>query len=142
LILFLNHLVSEDGGIVTYTAGNDTASGGGAGMAGAPGVPGRVVAAHVIQDITGILHVNLSGQNGGVGGSGTQGGPGQNGVKGDQSASGILDCSKGGGNGRPGGNGGIGGAGGDGGAGGAGGLFELYNVGSAPIPAASYSFVA
>jgi hypothetical protein len=142
LILFLNHLVSEDGAIVTFNAGNGTASGGGAGTAGAPGVPGRVAAVHVIQDVKGILHVDLSGQNGGVGGNGTQGSPGQPGVKGDQSVSGMFDCSKGGGNGSPGATGGIGGTGGDGGAGGAGGLFELYNVGPAPIPTVSYSFVA
>ena len=142
LVLFLNHLVSEDGSIVTFTTGNGTASGGGPGTAGEPGVPGRVAAVHVIQSVAGILHVDLSGQNGGPGGNGISGLTGQSGVKGDQSVSGMVDCSKGGGNGSPGAGGGVGGTGGDGGAGGAGGLLELYNVGATPIPAVSYTFIA
>jgi hypothetical protein len=141
LILFLNHLITEDGGIITFAAGNDTASSGGPSSPGSPGVPGRAVAVHVIQDFTGILRVNLSGQNGGGGGNGSPGLPGQPGVKGDQAVSGV-GCSKAGGNGSPGSPGGVGGAGGDGGAGGSGGLFELYNVGPEPIPAANYTFVA
>jgi hypothetical protein len=142
LILFVNHLISEDGGIVTFTQDNSNAAAGGLGSAGKPGVPGRLTSVHVIKDLTGILHTDLTGQNGGRGGNGNSGLAGQPGTKGDQSVSGVFDCAKGGGNGTAGAPGGVGGQGGDGGAGGAGGILELYNVGTAPIPVASYTFVS
>lgn len=146
LVVFANKVVSEDGAIVAFRQEDVKAADGAAGQPGKPGVPGRVVSFHVIQTITGILHVDLTGQDGGAGGPGQPGSPGAPGVKGDQAVWTVLpvppfcNCNKAGGNGSPGSPGDRGARGGDGGNGGAGGIFELYNVGDAPIPAASYTF--
>lgn len=142
LVVFVNHLISEDGSVLTFTPDNVKAAAGGAGAPGSPGVPGRLVSIHVINDLTGIVHFDLSGQSGGDGGNGAGGAAGQPGVKGNAASSGPFGCNMGGGNGSPGAQGGIGGRGGDGGAGGAGAELELFNVSTSPIPVASYTFVA
>ena len=140
LVIFVNHLVSEDGRISAFKDDTKKAAPGAPGTAG---LPGGLVSIHVIQNLTGILHVDLTGQDGG---DGTQGGPGtkgQDGVKGNSGVDdGVLGCKSGGGNGTNGAQGGRGQRGYDGGVGGHGGTFELYNVGAAPIPSASYTFVA
>lgn len=70
------------------------------------------------------------------------------GVKGESCVYDILplppfcNCTRGGGGGGPGTPGGIGEHGGDGGNGGSGGILELINVGTAPLPLASYTFKA
>ena len=148
LIVFANTVVSEDGGIVAFREDERNAANGGMAQPGKPGVPGRLVSFHVIQKINGILHVDVTGQNGGVGGAGESGKPGVMGTKGDAPAwiplpfPPYCECKKGGGGGSPGSDGGTGSRGGDGGNGGSGGILELYNVGSVPIPAASYTFKA
>jgi len=146
LVVFANNVVSENGGIISFREDERKAADGGQGHAGKPGVPGRLVSFHVIQKLTGILNANLSGQDGGIGGPGSLGKPGSMGVKGDAPVWIALplppfcECKKGGGGGGPGSSGEPGGRGGDGGNGGSGGILEFYNVGAAPIPAASYTF--
>jgi len=143
LVIFVNKLISEDGSIVSFKDDTRGAASGGPGGPGDSGVAGGLVSIHIVEKLTGILHVDLSGQDGGKGGDSTVlGAAGPNGSKGDQAISGTFGCSKGGGNGTPGAPGGIGGTGGDGGAAGAGGTLELFNVGGEPIPAASYTFSA
>jgi hypothetical protein len=148
LVVFANKVVSEDGGIAAFRDDEHTAANGGLGEPGSPGVPGRLVSFHVIQQITGILHVDLTDQTGGKGGDGRQGIPGVMGVKGDPAIWDPLplppfcNCRRGGGGGSPGSAGGTGERGRDGGNGGSGGILELINVGATPIPAASYTFKA
>lgn len=148
VVIFANHVLSEDGGIVAFRDDERRAANGGQAEAGRPGVPGRLTSVHVIRDLTGILHVDLSGQNGGNGGPGTPGKNGSPGTKGDGAVSAALpvppfcECKKGGGNGSPGGAGDTGSRGGDGGNGGSGGILELINIGTKPIPSTSLTFKA
>jgi hypothetical protein len=140
LVIFVNKLISEDGRISAFKDDTKKAANGSPGVAG---LPGGLVSIHVIEHLTGILHVDLTGQDGGDGGQGGGGLAGQAGVKGNSAVDdGILGCKSGGGNGSPGSRGGNGQRGFDGGIGGHGGTFELYNVGAAPIPSASYTFIA
>ena len=146
LVVFANTVLSEDGGVVAFRDDERKAASGGSAEHGSPGVPGRLVSFHVIQKITGILHVDLGGQDGGDGGPGRQGTPGVMGVKGDPAVWDVLplppfcNCRRGGGGGSPGSAGGTGERGQDGGNGGSGGIIELINVGPTPIPTASYTF--
>lgn len=148
LVVFANKVVSEDGAIVTFRASDRKAAGGAPPAPVSPGVPGRLVSFHVIQQIQGILHVDLTGQDGGDGGAGRPGAAGTMGVKGESCVYDIrpppffCNCRRGGGGGGPGTPGGMGERGGDGGNGGSGGILELINVGTAPLPIASYTFKA
>jgi hypothetical protein len=140
LVIFVNRLISEDGRITAFKEDTKKAA---AGAPGVAGLPGGLVSIHVIDQLTGIVHVDLTGQDGGDGLPGAPGSKGQSGVKGNKAVDdGILGCKSGGGNGTDGGKGGPGQRGFDGGTAGRGGTFELYNVGRAPIPSASYTFIA
>jgi hypothetical protein len=145
LILFVNKLISEDGKVIAFKENERRAANGQSpGDFGQPGVPGRLVSIHVIHDLSGILHVDLSGQGGGNGAKGATGPTGARGQKGSKAVKSDIppECKSGGGNGLPGYPGGKGGKGGAAGNGGAGGILELYNIGTKPIPAERYTFVA
>ena len=157
LVIICNRFTSEDGcSVVAFEpsarkAANGT-SGVGLGRPGDPGAPGDfggLVSIHVIQDFVGILNVDLSGQDGGDGGAGAQGAQGTAGAGGRDSETRITiefpgipfpRCVVEAQSGHNGGIGLPGGTGGNGGSGGSGGIFELFNVGSAPVPDASFVF--
>ncbi len=146
LIIFVNKLISEDGKVISFLEPNrEAADGDSAGEPGDPGVPGRLVSIHVVQELSGILHVDLSGQNGGNGATGAVGPQGSAGQKGEKGVNQVCcppECKRGGQDGTPGHRGGKGSAGGAAGNGGAGGILELFNVGATPIPSERFTFVA
>src|ERR1035438_8580297 len=88
LVIFVNKLVSEDGRISAFKDDTKKAGGGSPGVAG---LPGGLVSIHVIQNLTGILHVDLTGQDGGDGGQGGGGSGGPNGVKGNKAVDDGID---------------------------------------------------
>jgi len=151
--IFVNKLYSEEGcSIVSFLENDQRAKSGPSGNAagesghlGAPGDSGGVVAIHVIEELQGLLNVNLQGQDGGHGGNGVKGTTGAVGIRGGDAADSnwpVPGCKHGGSDGGKGYTGGPGGHGGNAGNGGHGGNFFLYNVGTAPIPQANYSFTA
>ncbi len=143
LVIFVNRLVSEDGEILAFS-GSDrkAANGSGPGASGKPGDGGGLVSIHVVQKVDGILHVDLTGEEGGDGQPGAGGGQGSKGIQGEDADWDAINCKHGGGNGGKGGVGTKGGRGGDGGSGGQGGSLELINVGKTAIPSAAYTFNA
>lgn len=155
-VIFVNELESENGAIVSFTQEKSKADTGANGSyAGAPGMPGKpgdsggFVSIHVIKSLTGILHVDLRGQDGGDGGHGAQGSKGERGQNGEDSYTGpgnsfpfLLTCVRQAKAGYKGGIGMPGGNGGNGGSGGQGGIFQLINIGVAPIPQTSFTFKA
>lgn len=97
---------------------------------GRDGRSGGVVKLLVHGTINGRLPVDLSGEDGGMGSSGIVGQPGASGAPGDRASSGLFDCRRGPGAGKPGLPGGPGGAGRSGGNGGDGGRFIVVGNGS------------
>jgi len=159
LVLFVNQIMSQDAQIVSFgtnTKAPSGADGNGTGNPGAPGQPGiggGLVTFNIIQQLTGILHFNLFGQNGGDGGTGVAGTQGPGGSAGTPCQAGVClpggwfptpypCCKHDGGQGGKGGTGSPGGHGGDGGTAGQGGMVILVNVGPNPLPTASYTFSA
>ena len=150
--IFVNKLHSENCSIVSFGANDQRAKTGPSGVAvgesgrqGAPGDIGGVIAIHVFEELRGILNISLAGQGGGHGGNGVKGTAGADGPEGGHAADSnwpFPGCKHSGGDGGRGYSGGPGGHGGDAGHGGQGGQFFLYNVGTAPIPTASYTFEA
>ncbi|WP_147289956.1 hypothetical protein [Crenobacter cavernae] len=152
VVIFVNKLHSENCSIVSFSPADKRAKAGTSGSAvgesgrpGSPGDSGGIVAIHVIQELHGTLNVNLDGQDGGHGGNGVKGSTGAEGPRGGDAADSnwpFPGCKHSGGDGGRGYSGGPGGHGGDAGHGGQGGQLFFYNVGAAPIPQASYTFVA
>jgi hypothetical protein len=155
LVLFVNRFISEDGQIISFEDSLVKAKAGphgqAVGEAGRPGMPGDnagLVSIHVIEELDGIVHVNLRGQNGGDGGNGVTGAKGFTGSPGADSATAIGGfppiprCVRDATPGSKGGTGQPGGHGGDGGVGGSGGIFQLFNIGASPISDARYTFKA
>lgn len=144
LVIFANEFHSENGTVLSFDGANVKAMPGadGAGASGHPGDSGGLVSMHVINSFQGFLNVDLSGQHGGDGGSGLAGQSGLAGPKGHDAAQEGLWCKHSGQDGHPGGPGMPGGAGGNGGVGGHGGIFELYNIGPAPLSATVTAFAA
>ena len=148
LVMFVNRIESHRGSIVSYTDSQRKAArgadGGGSGQAGHPGAPGAgggSVSIYVIEQLSGLLNVDLGGQEGGDGGNGSEGAAGPQGDQGGYNYDDAKDLmvpedGKKGGTGLKGANGG------NGGSGGAGGNFELVNVGREPIPDEKLSFSA
>lgn len=156
LVLFVNKFISEDGQIISFEddflkakAGTDGQATGEAGRPGMPGDNAGLVSIHIIDELDGIVHVNLRGQNGGNGGNGVVGAKGFTGSPGADSVTvrigGLIPiprCEREATSGSKGGTGQPGGHGGDGGVGGSGGIFQLFNLGTAPISDARYAFTA
>ncbi len=160
LVLFVNEIESEDAQIVSFKGDNlkaprgaDGVNPGDGGSPGRPGIGGGNVSIHVIQTLNGILNFNLFGQDGGDGGNGVAGVQGAQGAPGTPCQAGVCllggfipiptpCCKHPGGQGAKGGIGSPGGHGGDGGTAGQGGSAFLFNVGTSPLPSASYKFAA
>jgi hypothetical protein len=144
LVIFVNKVISEDGGVVAMTDKTiNAANGAGVGARGIPGVSGGTVTIFTVNGIEGRLHVNLSGQNGGNGVKGATGQQGPPGVKGANAQMQYAIppyCKAGGQDGQPGHKGLPGLQGGAGGNGGQGGFLAIYTIGSSPVPAASWDF--
>jgi len=160
LVLFVNDIESENAQILSFKDDTlkapkaaDGVNPGDGGGPGRPGIGGGNVSIHVVQTLNGILNFNLLGQDGGDGGQGVSGVQGVQGSPGTPCQAGVCllggfipvpvpCCKHDGGQGGKGGVGSPGGHGGDGGTAGGGGNVFLFNVGTAPLPAASFKFAA
>lgn len=139
VVIFVNRLTSRSGSIVSHSQrkaarGSDGVGTGQSGHAGAAGAGGGSVSLYVIEQLDGILAVDLRGQDGGDGGNGSIGATGNKGANGPdaviqdqgfETAPTLVELP---GDGATGGTGQAGGNGGNGGNGGDGGTFEFVPV--------------
>jgi len=115
---------SDRGQIISFPPNNSRPPDVAPGVSGKAGADGGTVEIEA-DELVGRLTVELSGQNGGLGGRGLDGIPGSSGARGSDGVDHLFDCAQGGGDGRPGGDGAPGQQGAAGGAAGNGGMLIL-----------------